>query len=58
VTDTIIRPSSRFVKKNLRKVVTGDEKKRVRDLIKEKKEKPQNVKLFDKVSTTAHIKLL
>ena len=51
VTDTIIRPSSRFVRGKLRKVVTGDERKRVRDLIKEKKSMSQNVKLFDKVTS-------
>jgi hypothetical protein len=39
-------------KKLMRKVVTGDEKKRVRDLIKEKKDKPQYIKLFDKISFT------
>jgi hypothetical protein len=44
----IYRPSQRLV----RKVVTGDEKKRVRDLIKEKKDKPQYIKLFDKISFT------
>jgi hypothetical protein len=44
----IYRPSRSLV----RKVVTGDEKKRVRDLIKEKKDKPQYIKLFDKISFT------
>lgn len=39
-------------KKLMRKVVTGDEKKRVRDLIREKKQKPQYIKLFDKISFT------
>ena len=37
VKDLIILPSSQYVKKKWRKVVTGDEQKRVRDHIKEKK---------------------
>mmetsp|Transcript_15296 Transcript_15296/g.23035 ORF Transcript_15296/g.23035 Transcript_15296/m.23035 type:complete len:560 (-) Transcript_15296:92-1771(-) len=52
VKDLIILPSSQYVKKKWRKVVTGDEQKRVRDHIKEKKEIPRYVKLFDKISFT------
>lgn len=44
----LLVPSQQLV----RKVVTGDEKKRVRDLLNEKKEKPHFIKLFDKISFT------
>ena len=40
------------VKRRLRKYVTGDEEKRVRDHVKEKAEVPSYVKFIDKVSFT------
>jgi hypothetical protein len=40
------------LKSKWRKLVTGDEKKRIRDLIIESQEKPENIKLFDKIAFT------
>ncbi|CAM9252273.1 unnamed protein product, partial [Ectocarpus fasciculatus] len=40
------------MRSKFRKAVTGDEKKRVRDLLDEKKKVPKNVKLFDKLFFT------
>jgi hypothetical protein len=51
VTDIIVPPTT-FARKKWRKVVTGSEDKRIRDLIKEKKDKPQYVKLLDKIAFT------
>lgn len=42
-------------KEKLRQVVTGDKTKRVRDHIREKKEKPHNIRLLDKISFTAGV---
>lgn len=40
------------VKRRLRRYVTGDETKRVRDHLREKSRKPHNAKLLDKISFT------
>jgi len=45
----------RKMRSQMRKLVTGDEKKRVRDLIKEAKNEPTNIKLFDKLCFTGGV---
>ena len=50
--DDLFKPQRRVIARKMRKVVTGDEKKRIRDHLHEKKEEPTNTKLFDKVSFT------
>ena len=48
----LFKPQRRVLARKVRKAVTGDEKKRIRDVLKEKKEEPTNTKLFDKISFT------
>mmetsp|Transcript_7355 Transcript_7355/g.12365 ORF Transcript_7355/g.12365 Transcript_7355/m.12365 type:complete len:524 (-) Transcript_7355:138-1709(-) len=48
----LFKPQRRVIARKLRQAVTGDEKKRIRDLLKEKKKEPTNTKLFDKISFT------
>ena len=48
----LFKPQRRVIARQVRKAVTGDEKKRIRDLLKEKKKEPRNTKLFDKISFT------
>ncbi len=48
----LLRAERRVIARKLRKIVTGNEKQRIRDLLKEKKKEPKNTKLFDKVSFT------
>ena len=44
--------SSDVMKANLRKLITGDERKRIRDLIRDKKKEPAWVLLLDKLAFT------
>lgn len=48
----LFKPQRRVIARKMRKVVTGDEQKRIRDLLREKKKEPKNTKLFDKISFT------
>lgn len=48
----IIRMNAIKIQSKWRKIVTGNEKKRIRDLLKEAEEKPKMVKLFDKLGFT------
>lgn len=50
--DLLVQEQVAKMRSKFRKVVTGDEKKRVRDLLDEKKKVPKNVKLFDKLFFT------
>jgi hypothetical protein len=50
--DDLFKPQRRVLARKLRQAVTGDEKKRIRDLLKEKKREPTGTKLFDKISFT------
>ena len=45
-----VRDQARMVRSKWRKIVTGSEKKRVRDFVRETQEQPKYVKLFDKVN--------
>lgn len=54
--EKIVKKQTSDLKRKWRKVVTGDENKRVRDhLYYEKKDKPQYIKLFDKIFFTMGI---
>jgi hypothetical protein len=49
---TLFRDQAYRMRSRWRKVVTGDEKKRIRDLIREKENEPSYVRLFDKIGFT------
>jgi hypothetical protein len=53
--EAIIKKQGDILKYQLRKVVTGDENKRVRDHIREKKEKPKYIILMDKIYFTVGV---
>jgi hypothetical protein len=50
-----IQDQANLLRSKFRKVVTGDEKKRIRDRIRETQEEPKYVKFFDKVAFTAGV---
>ena len=49
---TVLLKQADKLRSKWRKIVTGDERKRIRDLIKEKKESPKVIKLADKLLFT------
>jgi hypothetical protein len=50
--DILVQAQVDKMRSKFRKIVTGDEKKRVRDLYAEKKKVPKNMKMFDKLFFT------
>ncbi|KAJ1414016.1 hypothetical protein B484DRAFT_335398 [Ochromonadaceae sp. CCMP2298] len=50
-----IHDQANLLRSKFRKVVTGDEKKRIRDRIRETQEEPKYVKFFDKLAFTAGV---
>jgi hypothetical protein len=50
-----IEEQAKKLQSKLRKVVTGDEKKRIRDRIRETQDEPKYVKFFDKVAFTVGV---
>lgn len=53
--ERVIRDQATKLQSNWRKVVTGDEKKRIRDRIRETQDEPKYVKFFDKVAFTVGV---
>eukprot|EP01032_Pedospumella_encystans_P029460 gene29460-33270_t len=53
--ERVFRDQATKLRSKFRKVVTGDEKKRIRDRIRETQDEPRYVKFFDKVAFTVGV---
>lgn len=53
--ERVFRDQATKLRSKFRKVVTGDEKKRIRDRIRETQDEPKYVKFFDKVAFTVGV---
>lgn len=53
--ERVFRDQAKKLQSQWRKAVTGDEKKRIRDRIRETQDEPRYVKLFDKVAFTVGV---